>query len=93
MNHRITRRDPSRHRVTGVDPVVHDGSMPDQWTRIDDLMVNAQYLLALMEIRAVFAVGLREAIDIFGERYPLLRQERANDFTLSSEEYGRGVYT
>jgi hypothetical protein len=67
--------------------------MPDQWTRIDDLMVNAKYFLALMEIRAVFAVGLREAIDIFDERYPLLRQERPDEFTLPSEVYGRGVHT
>jgi hypothetical protein len=76
-----------------MDLVLDDGGMPDQWTRIDDLMVNARYLLALMEIRAVFAVGIAEAIDIFDERYPLLRQERPDDFTLASEGYGRDIYT
>jgi hypothetical protein len=67
--------------------------MPDQWTRVDDCIVNAQYLPALVEIRAAFACGLREALEIFEERCSRLQHERPNDFTLPPEEYGLGVYT
>ncbi len=67
--------------------------MPDQWSRVDDLIVNAQYLPALSEIRSAAGVGLTEAVDIFSERYDALRIERPDDFTLPPGEYGQGVYT
>ncbi|MGW3044898.1 hypothetical protein ACWC9T_33775 [Kitasatospora sp. NPDC001159] len=34
-----------------------------------------------------------QALDVFADRYELLRRARPNEFTLSPEEYGRGFYS
>jgi hypothetical protein len=63
------------------------------WLEIDDLIVARKIIPAMQAIRAAEQCGLREAIDLFYERYELLRETRPADFTMSREEYGEGVYT
>lgn len=71
---------------------VQDGRV-DAWQSIDDLIVQRGVLPAMQAIREAEGCSLHRAIDVFAERYELLRRTRPDDFTVSSEEYGRGVYT
>lgn len=65
----------------------------ESWLEIDDLIVARKIIPAMQGIRSAEQCGLREAIDMFYERYELLRKTRPSDFTMSREEYGEGVYT
>lgn len=56
---------------------------------LDDARLNDQ----VNEMRGRFCVPLREAIDLFNERYDVLRRERPDDFVLPDGDYGRNVYT
>jgi hypothetical protein len=65
----------------------------ESWFEIDDLIVTRKIIPAMQAIRVAEQCGLREAIDLFYERYELLRETRPDDFMVSREEYGDGVYT
>ncbi|WP_030925096.1 hypothetical protein [Streptosporangium amethystogenes] len=67
--------------------------MADDWTDIDERIIQARILPALKLIREQFGGDLREAIDLLNGRYLHLREARADDFTVGPEDYGRGVYT
>jgi hypothetical protein len=65
----------------------------DRPSQIDDLILTARILPALQLLREELGCTIHEAIDAFQERYDELRTERPDEFTVSREEYGRGVYT
>ncbi|MER6173482.1 hypothetical protein [Streptosporangium sp. NPDC001681] len=67
--------------------------MADDWTDIDERIIQARILPALKLIREQFGGDLREAIDLLNGRYLHLREVRSDDFTVGPEDYGRGVYT
>ena len=48
---------------------------------------------ALKAIRNARGCSIPQALDVFADRYELLRRTRPNDFTLSPEEHGRGFYS
>ncbi|BCJ67579.1 hypothetical protein [Polymorphospora rubra] len=63
------------------------------WQSIDDLIVQRRILPAMQAIRQAEGCSLQQAIDVFAERYELLRRTRADDFKVSRDKYWRGVYT
>ncbi|MEU4818270.1 hypothetical protein AB0G03_21700 [Micromonospora aurantiaca] len=65
----------------------------DAWQSIDDLIVQRRILPATQAIREAERCSLHRAIDVFAERYEYLRRTRPDDFTVSGDEYWRGVYT
>ncbi|MBM7494351.1 hypothetical protein JOD64_005573 [Micromonospora luteifusca] len=65
----------------------------DAWQSIDDLIVQRRIILAMQAIRQAEGCSLQRAIDVFAERYELLRRTRPDDFHVSRDEYGHGVYT
>ncbi|MET8203745.1 hypothetical protein [Micromonospora taraxaci] len=65
----------------------------DAWQSIDEHIVQRRIILAMQAIREAEGCSLQPAIDLFAERLEFLRRTRSDDFTVSSEEYGRGVYT
>jgi len=73
--------------------VTCDDAAVESWDEIDDLIVQRKIILALEAIRNIQACAFRPAIDEFAQRLDLLWETRPNDFTVSREEYGRGVYT
>ncbi|MEU7611818.1 hypothetical protein [Micromonospora sp. NPDC049204] len=65
----------------------------DAWQSIDDLIVQQRIILALQAICRAEECSLRQAIDLFGDRYELLRRTRPDDFQVTRDEYGHGAYT
>ncbi len=60
---------------------------------VDEDIVAGRIVRALKAIRDARGCSIPQAIDVFADRYELLRRTRPNDFTLSPEEYGRGFYS
>lgn len=67
--------------------------MSEEFDRLDDLILNRRVISAMRLIMELSECSLREAIEFFDARYRELRETRPDDFTVSPEEYGRGVYT
>lgn len=67
--------------------------MTDRWPEIDEHFVKGRILSGLMILREECGHTIHEAIDAFSVRYAGLRNLRPDDFTVSREEYGKGVYT
>ncbi|SCF17618.1 hypothetical protein GA0074695_4010 [Micromonospora viridifaciens] len=72
--------------------VLQDGRV-DAWQSIDDLIVQRRIISAMQAIREAEGCSLQRAIDVFADRYELLRRTRPDDFKVSRDEYWRGVYT
>jgi hypothetical protein len=72
--------------------VRHD-EFVEPWPDVDELIFAHRILPALQAIRAQRGCGLREAIDLFQDRYNLLCAACPEEFTVSAEDYGHGVYT
>jgi hypothetical protein len=72
---------------------VHNARMSDRANVVDDDIVAARILPALIAIRAELGCGIHAAIDEFQRRYDRLRLERPDDFTLPPDQYGRGFYS
>lgn len=79
--------------MSSIGRLRHHWDMSKNWDGIDDLIVETRIIPALTEIRERFDAALREAIDVFNDRYGVLRGERPNDFVLPHGEYGLNVYT
>jgi hypothetical protein len=60
---------------------------------VDRHILNRQIIPALRAIREASGCTLHEALDIFVRRYEELRRDRPDDFHLSREHYGQGVYS
>ncbi|MEU1684933.1 hypothetical protein [Micromonospora sp. NPDC005707] len=72
--------------------VLQDGRV-DAWQSIDDLVVQRRIIPAMQAIREAEGCSLHRAIDLVAERYEFLQRTRPDDFTVSRDEYWRGVYT
>lgn len=66
---------------------------PGGWDEIDEMIVTRRILPAVQAIREHTACSLPQAIELFSNRYALLRERRPHDFTVGPDEYGHGVYT
>lgn len=66
---------------------------PGGWDEIDEMILTRRILPALHAIRDLTACSLPQAIELFSDRYALLRERRPHDFTVGPDEYGHGVYT
>jgi len=73
--------------------VTCDDAAVESWDEVDDLIVQRTIILALEAIRTAQGCDLRIAIDEFAQRLDLLWETRPDDFTVSRQEYGHGVYT
>ena len=81
-------------QVVRAQRLLHTDRMDDAAaSAIDEDIVSGRVVAALIGIRAELGCGIPAAIDEFSERYERLRAERPDDFTLSRDEYGRGVYS
>ncbi|MGW4635173.1 hypothetical protein [Nocardia sp. NPDC004415] len=67
--------------------------MSDKAAGVDDDIVAARIVPAIIGIRTGLGCGIPAALDEFQRRYERLRIERPDDFTSPPDEYGRGVYT
>ncbi|MFF2385689.1 hypothetical protein [Streptomyces sp. NPDC058108] len=67
--------------------------MEDLPESVDRYILDHRIILALKTIKDASGCTLHEAIDIFGVRYEELRRDRPEEFQVSREEYGRGVFT
>jgi len=73
--------------------VVHTGVVSDLSGAIDDDIVARRIVPAIIKIRELLGCGIPAALDEFQQRYDRLRVERSDEFTVSPEEYGHGIYT
>jgi hypothetical protein len=65
----------------------------DRWAEVDEHILNHRIIRALQALREKFEYTIPEALDAFNQRYEQLREARPGEFTVSREEYGKGVYT
>lgn len=63
------------------------------WEQVDDLIVSARVIQGLALICEIERCGVGRALELFNDRYEVLRRTRPADFTVPPGEYGRGVYT
>jgi ribosomal protein L7/L12 len=59
----------------------------EQWELIDEDILQNRKLKAIKAIKEAAGVGLREAGDIFHDRYDLLLASRSGEFVCSPDEY------
>ncbi|MEV7124142.1 hypothetical protein [Kitasatospora griseola] len=64
--------------------------LPDS---VDLDIFERRIVAALVTIRQVRGCNLHGALDVFTERYEVLRREQPDRFRLTREEYSEGVYT
>ena len=67
--------------------------MTDRWAVIDEDVLHQRVVPALVALREEFGYSMSEAIEAFNQRYMQLRETRPQEFTVSREDYGQGVYT
>jgi hypothetical protein len=65
----------------------------ERWPTLDEGILRREILTTLKAIRAAAGVSLKEAIDIYHERYKILRKSRPGEFTCDDEAYWEGVYS
>jgi hypothetical protein len=65
----------------------------EQWKPIDDLILRGWIINGLKAIRAASGVGVHAAMDIYHERYNLLRETRPAEFNCEHEEYWKDCYS
>jgi hypothetical protein len=65
----------------------------EHWRTLDEGILRKEILTTLKAIRAAAGVSLKEAIDIYHERYKMLRISRPGEFTCDDQAYWEGVYS
>jgi hypothetical protein len=65
----------------------------EQWEPIDEWILRGWIIKAMKAIKEAAEVGLREAGDIFHDRYAMLRASRSGDFVSDPDEYWKGFYS
>jgi hypothetical protein len=65
----------------------------DQWGPIDEGILRCEIIKNMKAIRETAGVSLREAMDLYYERYEMLRQSRASEFICDHEEYWKNFYS
>lgn len=65
----------------------------EQWKPIDEDILQKRIIRAMKAIKEAAGVGLREAGDIFHDRYEMLRASRSGEFICDPDEYWKGFYS
>ncbi len=65
----------------------------DRWEQIDEGILRREILKTLKEIRSAAGVSLKEAMDLYHERYKKLRESRPEEFVCDHQTYWEGVYS
>jgi hypothetical protein len=65
----------------------------EQWKPLDEGILRREMPTTLKTIRETCGVGLKEAIDMYHERYRMLRESRPAEFICDDETYWEGVYS
>jgi hypothetical protein len=69
-------------------------SIPDdQWQAIDEAIFANRKLPAILQIRALGACGLHEALGVLCERYAKLLAEAPDRFSCTEQEYWADFYS
>ncbi len=69
------------------------GLTDEQWKPIDEWILRKWIINAIKAIKEASGVSLREAGDIFHERYDMLRASRSGEFVCDPDEYWKGFYS
>ncbi len=83
----LTQRPPLWRTVTAIE------LSDEQWKPIDEEILQNRKINAIKAIKEAAGVGLREAGDIFYDRYAILRASRSGDFVCDPDEYWKGFYS
>ncbi|MFJ1704264.1 hypothetical protein [Kitasatospora sp. NPDC088346] len=75
------------------DETVPGGGVDRFWSEVDPLILGGRRVPALIRIRETFGVGIRDGIDLLGERYETLQRERPGDFTVGRDGYWDGFHS
>jgi hypothetical protein len=65
----------------------------EQWKPIDEHILQNRIINGIKAIKEATGAGLREAGDIFHDRYDMLRASRSGDFVCDHDEYWNGFYS
>jgi hypothetical protein len=65
----------------------------EQWKPIDEWILRRWIIDALKAIKAASGVGIAAALDVFHERYKMLRESRPGEFACEHEEYWKDFYS
>ena len=69
------------------------GLTDEQWKPIDEWILRKWIINAIKAIKEAAGVSLREAGDIFHDRYDMLRASRSGEFICDEDEYWKGFYS
>ena len=67
-------------------------TLPD-WNVIDPLIFDGSPLLGMITIRKATGCGLRQANELYCDRYRILRESHPEKFRLSHEQHWEGFYS
>jgi len=65
----------------------------EQWRPIGEGILQCEIIKNMKAIRETAGVSLREAMDLYYERYEMLRGSRAGEFICEHGEYWKGFYS
>jgi hypothetical protein len=65
----------------------------EQWKPIDEEILQKRIISAIKAIKEAAGVGLRQAGDIFHDRYDMLRASRSGEFVCGPDEYWKEFYS
>lgn len=65
----------------------------EQWKPIDEWILRGWIINALKAIKASFGVGIAAVLDIYHERYNMLRVSRPGEFACEHGEYWKDFYS
>ncbi len=65
----------------------------EEWKPIDEEILQNRKINAIKAIKVSAGATLREAMDIFYDRYGLLRASRSWEFVCGPDEYWEGFYS
>jgi hypothetical protein len=65
----------------------------EQWKPIDEWILRGWVINAMRAIREAAGVGIREATDIYHERYNMLRESRPEEFVHEQGEDRKEFYS
>ncbi|TDQ52984.1 hypothetical protein [Actinorugispora endophytica] len=66
---------------------------PDRWDTVDPLLFEGRVIQAALAVKAQCDATLPETIALLGERVEELRKVSPEKFTVSLDDYWRGIHT
>ncbi len=68
--------------------------MPEEWERIDSLILSGQSIQAAQAIREQFGpISIRDTVEALGKRFEYLRDACPGEFTVNLDGYWDGFYS